>query len=158
MRDEDKTREQLISELQEMRERIAALEKSDAELKRMEEELLSRNNECQALTEELDDKYRTIKRHDSLLKKNVEELNEKNIRLAEYTRQLKRKKITIRILAVMFAIILVTLGVAAYLGKVGQFVKDFYRYDDPSYRPMDLDRADKLLPTKTGIIPAKEQK
>jgi predicted RNase H-like nuclease (RuvC/YqgF family) len=158
MRDENKTREQLISELQEMRERIAALEKSDAELKRTEEELLSRNNECQALTAELDDKYLTIKRHDSMLKRNVEELNEKNLRLAEYTRQLRRKKITIRILAVMFAIILVTLGAALYLGKVGNFVKDFYRYSDPSYRPMDSDREGKLLPTKTGIAPAKEQK
>ena len=158
MRDEDKTREQLISELQEMRERIAALEKSDAELKRTEEALLNRNNECQALTAELDDKYRTIKWHDSMLKKNVEELHEKNIRLAEYTRQLRRRKITIRILAVMFAIILASLAVAASLGKVGQFVKDFYRYNDPSYRPMDSDREGKLLPTKTGIVPAKGQK
>jgi predicted RNase H-like nuclease (RuvC/YqgF family) len=156
MRDEDKTREQLISELREMREQIAALEKSDAKLKRMEEELLNRNHECQALTAELDDKYRTIKWHDSMLKKNLEKLNENNIRLVEYTRQLKRKKITIRILAVLFAIILATLGVAASLGKVGKFVKDLYRYDDPSYRPMDLERAGKPLPTKTWRGPAKD--
>ncbi len=150
MRDEDKTKVQLIGELAELRKRVADLEKTDAEFKRIEKELLNKNHECRELTLELEGKYRTIQWHDSTLKQNLEELNEKNARLDEYNRQLRRKKITIRVLAVLFAIVLVTLGIAASLGKFGRFAKAMYKYDDSSYRPMDLERAGKPHSTETG--------
>jgi len=49
MRDEDKTKEQLISELDEMRRRIAKLEKGEAERKRVEHNLSERVKELRCL-------------------------------------------------------------------------------------------------------------
>ncbi|MHB8771624.1 MAG: hypothetical protein ACYC7J_11535 [Syntrophales bacterium] len=154
MRDEDKTKEQLIGELAQLRRRVAELEQADGECKRMEAALQQKNQTCQELTVELEGKYRTIQWHDSLLKQNLEELNEKNARLAEYNRQLKRKRVTIRVLAVLIAIMLVALVVAASLGKVGHLFRVIYGYEDASYRPMDLERAGKPHALETGKGPA----
>lgn len=157
MRDEDKSKEQLIEELAELRKFVADLERKDAEFKGIEKELLGKNHECQMLTSELEGKYRTIQWHESMLKQSLAELSEKNAACYEYNRQLRRKKITIRVLAVLFAIVLVILGLAASLGKVGQFARDFYKYEDTSYRPMDLERTGKMHPTEAGKGPARDR-
>ncbi len=157
MRDEDKTKEQLIEELAQVRRRVAELEQADGECRRMEAVLKQKNQTCQELTAELEGKYRTIQRHESLLTQNLEELNEKNIRLDEYNRQLKRKRVTVRVLAVLIAIMLATLVVAASLGKVGHLFRVIYGYDDASYRPMDLERAGRPHALDTGTGPATDR-
>ena len=156
MADEGKTREQLISELEELRKQVADLKNDNAKLKEMEIDFLSSNRKCQELTAELDQKYREIKWHDEFQVKHVAELEQKEILLGRYIRHLKQKKLTIRILALLLAIVLICIGIAASLGKVGQFVKSIYEYEDLSYRPMDLEREGKPLPLKTGKIPTKQ--
>jgi len=49
MKDEDKTKEQLLNELMEMRQRVAELETADTERKRAEKEIKRRNRELAAL-------------------------------------------------------------------------------------------------------------
>ena len=51
MTDNDKTNEQLITELEQLRQRIAELERSHSELKRVEEELKDSEERYKALTE-----------------------------------------------------------------------------------------------------------
>ncbi len=53
MKDQDKTKKQLIDELVEMRQRITELEKSESERQRAEEEIRQRNEELAALNYEL---------------------------------------------------------------------------------------------------------
>ena len=156
MKDEAKTKEQLIEELIQLRRRVAELENAEGECRRMEAALQQKNQTCQELTVELDGKYRTIQWHDSVLRQNLEELNEKNLRLDEYNRQLKRKRMTIRVLATLVVIMLFTVVMAASLGKLGTFFRVIYGYDDASYRPMDLERAGKPHAMETGKGPAAE--
>lgn len=157
MKDEDKSKEQLIAELAELRTRVAGLEKADSECRRMEEALLQKNQTCQELTIELDAKYRTIQWHDLQLKQNLQDLHEKNVRLDEYNRQLKRKRVTIRVLAVLVGIMLATVILAASLGTVGQLFRAIYHYDDASYRPMDLERSGIPHAVQTGKGPPAER-
>ncbi|HLA28167.1 MAG TPA: hypothetical protein VJZ49_09770 [Syntrophales bacterium] len=155
MKDEEKTKEQLINELDELRKQVADLSQYSAERKQMEIELLNKNHECLELTSELEQKYREIKWHDEIQMKYLGEVEQKKILLEYYIRLLKRKTITSRILAFVLVIIVVCIGIAASLGKTAQFIKSFYEYDDLSYRPMDIERQGHPLPLKTGKVPGK---
>ena len=57
MRDEEKTKEQLIDELIELRARVSRLETLEAERKHTEETLRENKGECRTILEGIEDGY-----------------------------------------------------------------------------------------------------
>ncbi len=70
MRDEDKTRQQLIDELVELRQRIAELEKTEVDLKRTEEKLRDAEEESGAILDDIRDGVALFDRTGKLIRVN----------------------------------------------------------------------------------------